>query len=454
MVFPIISEAADHYVSPAGSATWAESTNISMPTSIAIAMQNAEAGDTVFFRSGIYPGGEAPSYDRGYYEPSNAGTVNNPISFKAYPGEIPIIELTFPDPNQKEDYAIGNNFKDYIIWDGFILRATGGDTAGFYMGGADNSNRAVGCIMKNIDIIAGVNELLITDNHDCSRVNYTSHCSIINCKIGNVHTASYSDNNAALKLYHNDHLTIEHCEFYDSPNGISSKSDLDDSIIRYNYFHGNYKSIRVNVYDSSSPQSSDHNTVHNNVFAPSHMPVHIYSQEETAHANTWQFYHNTLYCDSVSDKLAFGNAQSTGWKVHSNIINGTKQISTNKVAHIAECDHNSFYTPVNIEMRKYGSNPVTYTSLASWQASGELESAWDSGCGVSNNPGCGSINSDPGFINASGNMNHLDDFRLSADSPCKGAGRNGVDMGADISQVGAGSQSPTGVPGAPPWFIK
>ena len=43
---------------------------------------------------------------------------------------------------------------------------------------------------------------------------------------------------------------------------------------------------------------------------------------------------------------------------------------------------------------------------------------------------------------ASGTMAQVSDFALQAGSPCKGAGRGGVDMGADVSRVGVRGNLP------------
>ena len=69
-----------------------------------------------------------------------------------------------------------------------------------------------------------------------------------------------------------------------------------------------------------------------------------------------------------------------------------------------------------------------YTSVSDWQVSGKLVGR--------ENPGEGSLDCSPGFVNSSGSFERLDDFRLADDSPCRGAGRDGKDMGADVERVG------------------
>lgn len=71
---------------------------------------------------------------------------------------------------------------------------------------------------------------------------------------------------------------------------------------------------------------------------------------------------------------------------------------------------------------------TNYTSIPAWQASGALVGG--------KNPGQGSLDCDPRFVNRSGKFESLADFRLVEDSPCRGAGRDGEDMGADVGRVG------------------
>lgn len=78
--------AATHYVSPTGTNTWANSTNIASPCSLATALSNVVAGDLVYLRGGTY------SY--GIILNAKSGTAVNKITFKACTGETPVIENT------------------------------------------------------------------------------------------------------------------------------------------------------------------------------------------------------------------------------------------------------------------------------------------------------------------------------------------------------------------------
>jgi hypothetical protein len=129
------SQAADHYVSPAGSDTWVNSTNINTPTSPAIAFVNAQAGDTVYFREGTYNVPVCPNrandYFCGYYMPTNSGTSDNPIVFQAYLNENPVMNGIEPDTvgcsgGCHSQVLIAIESKSHIVLDGFTFQESGG----------------------------------------------------------------------------------------------------------------------------------------------------------------------------------------------------------------------------------------------------------------------------------------------------------------------------------------
>jgi hypothetical protein len=71
-----------HYVSATGTDTWANSTNIGTPCSLATANANVAAGDTVYLRGGTYSGITGAAIG-----PVNTGTSGNVITFSSYNSE-------------------------------------------------------------------------------------------------------------------------------------------------------------------------------------------------------------------------------------------------------------------------------------------------------------------------------------------------------------------------------
>jgi len=98
-----------HYVSPSGSDTWANSTNINTPCSLTTAEANADDGDLVYLRDG--------TYTNETLTPANSGSSGNVITFQAYTSETPILDGTNTIGN-----AIILDSRDYITIDGLTLR--------------------------------------------------------------------------------------------------------------------------------------------------------------------------------------------------------------------------------------------------------------------------------------------------------------------------------------------
>ena len=420
--------AATYYVSPAGASAWSQCTDIALPCSPGTAMTNASAGDIVYFRGGTYEVGESPPY-HAYYEPSNSGQPGNPIYFGAYPGEIPLFNVTVT--TKGGDFAIGIVNQNYITLDGFHVQANNGvNMGGITANGNGIAGRIVGAIVKNSILNGGTTVITLDDNASPFRIEQTDGALIQNNKIFNCRAAANvgRDNVSGIKFYHNSNAIVENNEIYNTTTAFSSKSDTDDSIFRYNYIHDNERGMFFATYAPNN--SSDRNKVYDNILVNnSDIAFFQYSDTDGSfHADDWQVYNNTIYGTGASAGITYG--LGTNWKFWNNIIQTSKndRFVSLRNAQLSESDHNQFgSSPLLVRTRVYaGGN--NYTSLSAWQNSGELMGG--------GNPGVGSLASDSKFVNASGNMNQLDDFKLAGDSPSKGAGRSGGDIGANISIVG------------------
>lgn len=428
--------AGDYYVNPTGSASWANCTSIGTYCSPQAAMQNAMAGDTVYFRGGTYniTGPRTPYH--GLLEPQNHGTQSNPIVFIAYNNEIPTISVECTSA-QNQCIAIGTNEKNYITWDGFTIRSSNNKNVGAFIGGETLST---GPVFQNNTVIAGT--LLVTnmDNYDLTRMEETTGAVYRNNRVSGLNSTNNSakfQNNACLKIYDNDNAIIENNEFYDCPTGISAKRNMDNTIIRYNYFHDNYLNMWNEIYVTNIVQSSTDNIIHNNIFAKAgYMHINVNSSEYAV-AGRWRIYNNTFYDGgSMHSHVSLGASEDLTF--YNNIFSGggAKQFTTiREYSTLSSMDHNQFGTsPYHSELRRYHSSAAVYNSLSSWKSSGELIGGAD--------PGVGSLTSNTLFLNGSGTMTQILDFKLASGSPELGAGRNGVDMGANANLVGPSLVSP------------
>ena len=96
-----------YYVSPSGTASWAECTDINTPCSLSTANVNATAGDVINLRGGTYNTGISPT---------NSGSSGNKITYQAYAGETPT--LTDVGTWSPAIFLDGN---DYIKIDGITV---------------------------------------------------------------------------------------------------------------------------------------------------------------------------------------------------------------------------------------------------------------------------------------------------------------------------------------------
>lgn len=85
------------------------------------AFKTAQAGDTVYFRGGVYPSKSGNNGERDF----NSGTAEKPICFFNYPGEIPILDCS------KRDMKLGYN-KGMAIWHASHLHLKGLEIRNLY----------------------------------------------------------------------------------------------------------------------------------------------------------------------------------------------------------------------------------------------------------------------------------------------------------------------------------
>jgi hypothetical protein len=443
------ASAADYYVEPKssaaqnqtdeGSTAWQNAQDINNPTTAETAMVRAVSGDVVYFRGGKYRlshGGGSFYWYNGALNPSNSGTSSSPITFMAYPGEAPELDTSTADSGWDNGVALGLNCQNYITYDGFKIIADGGASLGAIKLQGNNCQNINGTVIRNFVLYGGSSVITTTDNREGIRVESTDNTVIENTLMYGYRQTSNWANTGAIKAYKNNNLTIRNSEIYDSSVGIYLKSRNFDARIYNNYLHDNYQAAGIQTYLT---RNSDRIHFYNNVVANCSMYGFVNNGEEQAHSNDLKIYNNTFY-NTGSVALSSGKTeQGHGVEVYNNILPSgsttytfvTGYTSDPVRGYIMAMDHNLLPSDFKIRARANGSD--TYTSLSQWQTSGEEEDG--------SSPGTGSIVGNAGFLNESGNMNQLDDFKLASGSPARQNGRNGADIGANISQVGIQNDS-------------
>jgi hypothetical protein len=449
-----ISQAATYWVSNTGAATWANCSGATPLSGTAAcpvqtAFDNAVAGDVVNFRGGTYsvPAKNFSTSYHGYYEPAHSGTSGNPITFQAYTGETPLFNGTAGGSGDNSDYAtvFGTNGINYITFDGFHFQSDNGTKmARIFIGGDDPSSipsmpdahTSIGIVLKNCDINGGSTAILTGDNRENVRINNAISILVQKCKIYNARSTFGYPGINAIKSYFGTYVTVENNEIYNTEEAVYLKSDTDHWIIRNNWIHdNNVAGISVTPYYTSATHNATNHTIYNNVIANSTGGISVYTDDNSAqgpaNADNMTVYNNTVY--NIGG-IGLNFTGTRNFTMYNNIVQG---FSGNQLYFgysyysIAESDYNNFgSSSLQILTHKYQGNQATYTTLAAWRATTDVIGGL--------HPDTHSIASNPLFQNGSGLLKQLNDFQLANNSPSKGTGQGGADMGADVASVGTG----------------
>jgi hypothetical protein len=428
LLMPNFVLAATHYVSPAGSASWSQSQNISQPCSASTAMSNATAGDLVYFRGGTYDPGDALDYTHPAMYPDNSGTAGNPITLKAYPGETVILVGNSKGP------TFGANNRDWIVWDGFTT-----SVVPFVPQGVQRAVTFVNsdhCTIKNCDITG----LIKTwgANNMCIGSYGTNYLTIENNKLHDSFNTDVTEvNSCAIMMYSTTNATIRNNDIYHCGAGIFDKNHGRDNSFYYNHIWN--CSLGINVGNEGSPLGAYNQKAYQNILRDCVESIAIMGSASST-TDDFQIYNNVIVNNGGVIGTTRGITLNTGSRdaiVYNNIIvnyqNAVRYYSG--IAEVSYSDQNDFYNASYWNMDSYGG--TDYSSLSLWRA----ETSFD----------MNSIISDPLFKNAGGAT--PDDYKLTDGSPCKGTGKDGVDMGAFITgneQIGYSQLSQT--PGTPSYF--
>lgn len=189
----------------------------------------AAAGDTVVIAAGTYDS-TATGGDRFdcLYNPTNAGSVGNPITFRAV-GLVELTSTTWGGP------LIGSDARDYITWEGhFFLDEieieTAPDTGPVVLHDCEGS------IINGIEIDGGTVGPW-DDNHTGVRLEAVVGCTVKNCTIYNVFEVDPGHNGAAIMTYDAVDCIIEHNWCHDCGSGIFLKGAAtaqSGNIVRFN----------------------------------------------------------------------------------------------------------------------------------------------------------------------------------------------------------------------------
>jgi hypothetical protein len=361
VLFSSLSHAETYYVTPNGSAVWPACKNINTPCSWQAAMANVVAGDTVYFREGTYdPGASCPStWENVAMTPAltHSGTAASPITFKAYPGETPIIKAC---PNAMP--AFGARDVSYIIWDGFSSTTVDG-TGEVWLFLYWNST---GSVVKNCNFTG--NTRSIYKNAAPIRIEQSSDNEVTNNVVHGMKGDSNAVNTAAIWLFDATRAKVHNNTIFNCKNGLMQKTgpNVDNEIYK-NYFYS------ITTYgimlDEESPGGGSGDKVYQNVLVNvGNMAINVYPGTTTTseYQTDYLIYNNTIY--------GSGTGIGTGERARSNQIwnNIIYQLSAGSNPLVryytgasmpSYCDYNVFYGSGGVWNLDYATD---YSSLATW----------------------------------------------------------------------------------------
>jgi len=456
-VFPAFVAATIHFVSPTGSASWTQSSAITSPCSAAVAFANAQAGDTVYFRGGAYrtPKRNFGDSYSGYYNPANSGNSSSYIVFMAYPSEVPLFSGLAGGSGDQTSASINvyatifaTNNKSFLVFNGFNFEADTGKKMARMMIGIDHTDETTPqghCIIKNCVFKGGSTANNSVDNNEGLRIEGNNYITVSNCLFTHYNNAGNNHNTSAIKTYWDTSCIITNCEFDSSTIGVYFKEADPKMTVCNCFFRGNYEAFLISSEIMNRSESDSLWFFNNVIIGSSYVGFNWEGagSDSGTHGDDYLIYNNTFF-RNVQNVLFGFSSSGHGASFYNNIssgVTGTYNLVTDDIGtwqnRIKQADHNEWGTPFQTIRIGDNSRDINYSTLASWQVSGQIENPFDAGCGSSKNPGCGDLSSNPQFTNGSGTFNQPGDFALASNSPCKHAGKKGVDnIGANPDSVG------------------
>ncbi len=397
------------------------------------------AGDTAIIKGSAraYNVGQSTNYEVPAVNPKNSGTAGNPITFRGQAqgaNSVVIVTANTGFSGGNQNAAIGANSRSYITWDNITVRMLGVQMKGiaiFYSDHITVSN----CTVEGQDI---TNEPVLPhnhDNHDGIRIEGSNAILVTDSVIKDVIVKPDWDNSTGIKMYAVTNVTIEQNLIFNNSAGIFDKdSGSSGTVIRRNLVHDNMWNLFTLQKPWQSPQ------VYENIFVNGNYVAY----DTDAYSGSEQFYNNVIYFSQAHSDAAFvprgGASPTTNLQFWNNIIyDGGRQIAhrcSPACVQINYHNYNGYYPKLDITVNEYGSNPKSYTTISAWRSAGWDLNGWMQ---------------DPKFVDP-GKL----DFHLLSDSPARGSGRNGEDIGAypraDATVIGPRTLN-TGPPAPPTGLV-
>ena len=365
----------------------------------------ARAGDTVYVTGGPFVGTATEERYIPAFNPVNSGSAGSPIAFRA----VGSVELRTEGGRGP---VIGAYRSSYIHWYGFVIderyAAVHPDTGPIVVW--ETTGVVVdGCEIRGITQTYG-------DNHNGVRFERAVNSAVRNCRISGIRGTNTSEHNSAgVMLYGSNGIVIENNEILNSGAAIFPKgADNYDITIRFNRLTGNSKGIRTSYSSPTMGANRIYQNIIENSSGTSGMGIQI-----AEYSYNWSVFNNTIV--NVVDGILFRDSSSTGnLRWGNNLIYGgaTAANAGEWQGALPGNGRNLYYLN-----QSWAHQGVLYRTLSTWFGAVPADST--------------SVSSDPRLIGLSSG-----DYRLAADSPGRGLGRDLLDLNrngstTDVIPVGA-----------------
>jgi hypothetical protein len=400
------------------------------------ALKNAASGDIVYFRSGQggnYDIRPTNSWTTPKWNPEHSGTKESPIIFRNFPGETPILRNVNTGCKEGDDSCknpiIGSNGRDYVIWDGFQLGITSDKNLEGNPKVRFDSCR--GCVLRNCKIyIVNAYVDIYYSNYTGISLQWVYDTTIKNNFItGGTQMWEEQGNtpSSAILMYLATNTLVENNSIIHTASGINDKTTARNNVYRNNFL---YETGTHGIWfggASGEGSSAKGIKVYQNIIVSTNPYAKLIWIDDDSvgegHGDDFEVYSNVLYAPQIT-QAGIVAEDVTNDRYWNNIICGGFKEGTFRFPGINSqpdyMDYNIYHDTQKFLIRVYEANTSYYTTLSSWQASGELVNG--------GNPDVHSVYANPQFVNAGGMT--PDDYKLTATSPGNGTGRNGQNIGA------------------------
>lgn len=407
-----------------------------------VSAQAAVAGDIVLVSAGIY-------WETGYNQfagakfevalnPANSGTSGNLITFRGV-GDVYVRLL-----NGIRGPMIGAAYKNYIVWDHFIIDDYYGgsvqDTGPVVFGATTGSKLLNSTVKGHNGTHYWGYALLQGDNYNGVRLNNAASVLIQNNTIHGIwselSSPSLSENDAGIMTYDSYENIIENNTIYDVGTGVYIKGEHPgylqySNIVRKNLFYA-ISRYGIQVVNTKSTQESQRNYVTQNIVRDC-TSVYAKGIVTGGHATTTNY---VTVSNNTVDSCGMNYALRADPMENIVLRNNISTNATDESFNAGDINSKSGWT-TNYNMHygrdKWSYNGIAYTNFTSWKAA----ISDDAHSSVAN----------PLYVDRSGK-----NFHLQAGSPARTASDTGGPVGAYITGnevIGSTSTSPMKAPGFP-----